>query len=1200
MIWLRNLAFLFACAAAFTAHGQIAFRAAASATAAQGTVITHVGAGASASRNNCGDINPSIPAGLADDVLIALVNARESSATVTMAGWNQAYADTYPGQEFKVFVFWRLATGADPNTVNQSGTCSSIAAQIARFRGVDPAQPLETSPIPASNAVRQDANNVDTGSQVTTFNASMLLVAAFIEDNRTVSEGAGWSESFDSNLNLTRDLGLSLHYRLATAAGATLVTNWSTGPPRRNYGILFALRPAPASLTVNVPAGTAADDVMVASIAVRPCSNTSSAACTLNATAPAGWTLVRTVDQTTGAGTGGFGNRLFVYQRVAAAEPASYTWTISGPPGHAGAAGAIASFQGVDTVSPIVAEAGQATGNAFSHSAPSIDTGTTTNTVLVASFSNNSSATWTLPGGMTEAADAASLAVPDALGLSLAVGYEPRPAGGATGARTAAHSNPPASDTGATHMLALRPGLHHYAISPTAATVATCDYVDITIVAHSASHAAVNAPGGRAVALSTSTGTGVWQAGLVAGTGAWAPSGLNNGAATYIWPGGESGFTVRLRHTSVATLSVNLNDGTAVEDPTEDSTLTFADSALRISNGANAPLSIGSQIAGKPSSTAPGAQSLFLQAIRTDTVTGACVSLFPSGAEASVDVGAQCNTPAACSQNVALTSSAGASNSASFVPNGAYAASMSFRFSTANAEAPFTLNYGDAGRITLQFRTLLPAPPAATYIAGSSNGFVVRPFGFAFTGAAHGTTATDPVLAAAGDNFAMTIGAYRWSAADDSDNDGVADASADLRDNGLTPNFAAATSVDRTANLAGVSLGTISRASGAAVVAPAEWSGGTAVIGDWRYSEVGNVFLTAGAADYLGDVNADVSGNSGNDGTGAAGGYIGRFKPHHFFVSASTLTNRVAAACASSFTYMNEGIGLAFTLQARSAAGGVTQNYTAAYAKLDPASIGQLGLGAVGLNPAATDLTGRIDSSLGSSGVFTNGVAAVAATVPITRASPSTVDGPFTDLRIGIAAQEPAGADGVGMRPADFNLDVDAAGGNDHVQIGASTLLRFGRLRVDNAVGSQSLDLPIAMRAEHWAGTAFVTNADDNCTRIAAGNIAFGNYRGGINAANMNAANLSGLGGPFSAGVGNFALLKPTGAVAAPGSVDLCVDLGNDATPPPACVAGAPAARSYLQGRSSGANYDDDPQARAAFGLYGSQPNNFIYFRENF
>lgn len=1198
VIWLRIMVAVLAVLAAGATQAQIAFRAASSAASATGTVITHVGAGASDDRNNCGSVNPPIPAGLADDVLIALVNARENAATVTMAGWNQAYTDTYPGQEFKVFVFWRLATGGDPNTVTQSGTCSSIGAQIARFRGADPAQPLETSPIPAGNVVRQNSGNLDTGTQTTTFNASLLLVAGFITDNRNTTAGAGWSESFDSRLNLSRDLGISLHYQLQTVAGAFSISNWDLqgGGNDVNYGIMFALRPAPAQLTVNVPAGTAADDVMVASIGVRPCSNTSGGACTLSVVAPAGWTPVRTVDQTTGAGTGGYGNRLFMYQRVAAAEPASYTWTISGPPGHAGAVGAIASFQGVDTASPIVAEAGQATGNAFGHAAPGLNTGTVTNTMLVATFSNNSAGTWTMPGGMTKIVDDASLAVPDALGVGLAMGYEPFAAAGATGTRTATQSNPPASDTGTTHMLALRPGLHHYAISPLSATVATCDYAEITIVGHNAGHNPVSPSSGRVVTLSTSTGTGVWQAGLVAGTGAWAPSGLNNGAATYIWPGGESGFTVRLRSAAVATLTVNLTDGVVAEAATEDPTLDFVNSALRVSNGANAALAIGTQISAKPSNVAPGAQALFLQAYRPDTNGGACGTELPTGTDLAFEVGAQCNNPAACAQSVTLTTGAAAGNTVSFVPNGGYPATVNFRFTTANTEAPFTLSYADAGQITLQFRRLLPAPPAATYVQGASNAFVVRPFGFAFTGVSHGTTATDAVLAAAGDNFAMTLGAYRWSAADDMNSDGIPDASADLRDNGVTPNFAAATTVDPTANLPGVALGAVTRASGAPVAAAAEWSGGTAAIADWRYSEAGNVFLTASAADYLGDVNADVSGNSGSDGTGAAGGYIGRFKPHHFFVSASTLTNRAASACASNFTYMNEGIGLAFNLQARAAAGTVTQNYTGAYAKLDPANIGQLGLGAAGLGPAATNLTARIDPSLGSSGSFTNGSAAVAATVPINRASPSVLDGPYTGVRIGIAAQEPAGADGVGMRSADFNMDVDGAGGNDHVQIGLPTMLRFGRLRLDNAVGSQTLDLPIAMRAEHWAGTAFVTNADDNCTSIAANNIAFGGYQGGINAGNMNAAKLAGLGGSFAAGVGNFTLLAPTGPVAAPGSVQICVDLAGDAT----CVAPASAARGYLQTRNAGTDFDDDPRATAAFGLFGAQPNNFIYFRENF
>jgi hypothetical protein len=55
----------------------------------------------------------------------------------------------------------------------------------------------------------------------------------------------------------------------------------------------------------------------------------------------------------------------------------------------------------------------------------------------------------------------------------------------------------------------------------------------------------------------------------------------------------------------------------------------------------------------------------------------------------------------------------------------------------------------------------------------------------------------------------------------------------------------------------------------------------------------------------------------------------------------------------------------------------------------------------------------------------------------------------------------------------------------------------------------------------------------------------------------------------------------------------------------PTAAAGFP----YLLGRwndasnpdgNANTNYDDKPGARATFGLYGSQPNNFIFQRENF
>ena len=47
-------------------------------------------------------------------------------------------------------------------------------------------------------------------------------------------------------------------------------------------------------------------------------------------------------------------------------------------------------------------------------------------------------------------------------------------------------------------------------------------------------------------------------------------------------------------------------------------------------------------------------------------------------------------------------------------------------------------------------------------------------------------------------------------------------------------------------------------------------------------------------------------------------------------------------------------------------------------------------------------------------------------------------------------------------------------------------------------------------------------------------------------------------------------------------------------------IAPPPALADYLKGSWSGGNWDEDPSARASWGVFGSQPRNFIYQRENF
>jgi MSHA biogenesis protein MshQ len=438
------------------AYAAVSFRAATSAGVAAGGVIT-VTSGSFEQRPDCGDINPSIPAGSAGDLLVAQIVARDDDATVSMPGWNTLYSHNVPGENYQAILFYRSATNSDPNTISQSGTsCSLLAANITRFGGVDTAQPLEPT---AGNAVYSDDGDVFTGTQDINVADSMLVMATFVADDRTVDEPGSFTELYDNTVNDADDAGISLNYRIEAGTGTQgPFTNMdlSGGGNDANHGVLFAVRPDPSpsqTLTLDVPSGTIADDVMIASVAVRPD--------TMNITAPAGWTLIRLLTQ-----GGGSSNRLATYYRVAdGSEPASYTWTFTGGT-HAGAVGGIATFSGVDTATPIDDEAGQATAADTDHIAPSVTT-TANGGMLVTIHEFSSAVTWTSPGGMSEAVDIASLPTPDATGMSMQMNYEPRSLTGATGTRTATAASD--ADAGAAQSVAL------LAIPPPPLTPGSCE-----------------------------------------------------------------------------------------------------------------------------------------------------------------------------------------------------------------------------------------------------------------------------------------------------------------------------------------------------------------------------------------------------------------------------------------------------------------------------------------------------------------------------------------------------------------------------------------------------------------------------------------------------------------------------------------------------------------------------------------------------
>jgi MSHA biogenesis protein MshQ len=283
------------------------------------------------------------------------------------------------------------------------------------------------------------------------------------------------------------------------------------------------------------------------------------------------------------------------------------------------------------------------------------------------------------------------------------------------------------------------------------------------------------------------------------------------------------------------------------------------------------------------------------------------------------------------------------------------------------------------------------------------------------------------------------------------------------------------------------------------------------------------------------------------------------------------------------YSYMSEPIKVVFTLAAQNASNGTTSNYAGDFARLDPATPAQFSFGALN---GTTDLTSRTSATL--AGSWAAGTATFTGNVTLGRAGAGP-DGPLNMVRMGIA---PTDSDGVQLLA--YNLDVNNDATNDRGSVG-TTRLRFGRLVIRSASGSQLLPLRVPVEAQYWNGTFWITNVDDSCTPLTTTNIGLDNYIGNLGAGETTATVV-----PLSAGRGAITLSAPGSGNN--GSVDVAVNLGAVATAD-ACPSFAPTAtaanKSYLRGNWCNGTYTKDPAARARFGIRRGS-DEMIYMRESF
>ncbi len=206
-----------------------------------------------------------------------------------------------------------------------------------------------------------------------------------------------------------------------------------------NAGLVFrsaSTAVGSGALVINTPAGTVANDLLVAAITIVPSS--------ASITTPSGWTLVRSLSNASGTT-----NKLNTYYRIAGTEPPSYTWSLAGS---SSCVGGIMAWINADPVTPIDVETGLNTPSGLAHIAPSVTT-TVPNTRLLSWHAYSSAGNWTPPAGMTEAVDIASSA-PSATGVGLSGNWQALPSTGATGTRSAVASSN--ADVGNAGSMAIR------------------------------------------------------------------------------------------------------------------------------------------------------------------------------------------------------------------------------------------------------------------------------------------------------------------------------------------------------------------------------------------------------------------------------------------------------------------------------------------------------------------------------------------------------------------------------------------------------------------------------------------------------------------------------------------------------------------------------------------------------------------------
>jgi len=730
----------------------------------------------------------------------------------------------------------------------------------------------------------------------------------------------------------------------------------------------------------------------------------------------------------------------------------------------------------------------------------------------------------------------------------------------------------------------------HYAISYLATPGVTCEAVAVRITAHDNLDVAVAPSSTTTITLSTTPSTDGWT--LKSGNNPFIPPNQ------YTFDGTESVVEFWLTETTATTLphiDIDVTDGTATDQDgvAEDDNIAFADTAFRFFADGTAE-GIDPQISGKSSSIAPGSQTLQLRAVRTSTTTGACEAAL-TAANIPIDLGFTCNNPTTCKSPAGVTITAASTGTIAGNPNAGPItySPINMNFGGTGV-ATFSMNYIDAGQITLHARKILTAtgattPPTTNFtLLGSSNVFVVKPAGLcvesgdtdADCASGDGTCSKFKKAGSANSEnfFNLDVRGVTWETFGETNSDFCSGS------NVTTPNFQLS-SIGLTHTKVAPTGGTSQL--GSLIVSSLDISAadnGVHTESNQAISEVGVFTVTAAPPSYLGEtIAASTSEN------------IGRFYPDRFNITMQN-TPAFTDSC-SGFTYQNQpfyyGIAPILEITAFNSNGIVTNNYGGSFWKLTISTLTRNYSDGLAIAPTATffpttpivggvTLAGDTDFD----GIGTLALAA-GSSADVFIYQKGTPEAEFTaDVDVNFLASGFQDTDHELLNPVCYDVANDGTCDDfPHLTI-QGTDLRWGRMILGNAFGSELLPVNIPLSVEYHDGNNFIPNTSDTCSTYIESDVTLLE----VTAADSIVPSDTDASSPVLATSligGKFDPVNPL-IIDAPGmgktgSLDVTIDLST---------------QDWLQyDWDNDTNHDNDPTSRATWGIF-SGTDEFIYIRE--